>query len=80
MKILENIELKKVPSIRMEQLVEYMGSVILIAWNDDNLKKEYESMKKLREEKKNEKKVSKKERGHNAYCDRSYVVACTDDR
>ncbi|SEJ17976.1 hypothetical protein [Sharpea azabuensis] len=52
MKILENIELKKVPSIRMEQLVEYMGSVILIAWNDDNLKKEYESMKKLREEKK----------------------------
>lgn len=50
MKILENIELKKVPSIRMEQLVEYMGSVILTAWNNEDLKKEYESMKKLREE------------------------------
>jgi len=50
MKILENIELKKVPSIRMEQLVEYMGSMILSAWNDEDLKNEYESIKKLREE------------------------------
>ena len=50
MKILENIELKKIPSIRMEQLVEYMGSVILTAWNDENLKKEYENAKKKKEE------------------------------
>lgn len=52
MKILENIELKKVPSIRMEQLVEYMGSVILTAWNDENLKKEYDEEKKKKEEEK----------------------------
>ena len=52
MKILENIELKKVPSIRIEQLVEYMGSVILTAWNDDNLKKEYQDAKKVKKHEK----------------------------
>ena len=49
MKILKNIELKKVPSIRMEQLVEYMGSVILTAWNDDNLKKRIPGCKEGKE-------------------------------
>lgn len=52
MKVLTHIELKEVSSIRMSELVEYMGSMIASAWNDENMKNEYEEAMKKKEEKK----------------------------